>query len=442
MSMSDTSHSDRSQERRRCYENIASTRGTSQGPSFFCYTLPIMNKKQLFLWSLYDFANSIIFINFLLYFGQWLVVDGGLSDFWYNAIFAMTTVLLIFTAPSLAALTDRHGGRNFFLNIATLGTLVCYTLAVVVASNGSQNVVWAALLFLLGQYFYQLSFVFYNPMLSDIADEAHRGRASGIGQFSNSLGQILGLVFTIFITGSRLAPLFPAIIASFILTLPMMVYFKEGRIREKIGGFAVLKNETKIYTKKFIAFFTLSAATPILIAFFFYNDALITISNNYPIYMNRVFAVPDMTKSILLMVVVVMSAAGGIIAGWLGDKIGNLKTLKYALIGWIIALPIVAIAPDLTSLSIISAVVGLLLGSTITVTRAYLSTSLRKEEMGYGFSFYTLSERFATFLGPLTWGGLIWILGTEAHSYRIAMAVMTIFVIIGFVILVKWRKQT
>src|SRR4051812_36191553 len=75
-----------------------------------------MNKKQLLLWSLYDFANSIVFINFLLYFSQWLVIDGGRSDFWYNAIFAITTLILLVTGPSLAALTDKYGGRKFFLN--------------------------------------------------------------------------------------------------------------------------------------------------------------------------------------------------------------------------------------------------------------------------------------------------------------------------------------
>jgi MFS-type transporter involved in bile tolerance (Atg22 family) len=48
-----------------------------------------------------------------------------------------------------------------------------------------------AVFFLLGQYFYQLSFVFYNPMIEEISDTAHRGRVSGIGQCSNALGQII-----------------------------------------------------------------------------------------------------------------------------------------------------------------------------------------------------------------------------------------------------------
>lgn len=399
-----------------------------------------MKKKQLFLWSLYDFANSIVFINFLLYFSQWLVIDGGLSDFWYNAIFAIATLLLLLSAPSLATLTDKHGGRKFFLNISTTGTFIFYGLSALLAWSSPSNVFVITLCFLLGQYFYQLSFIFFNPMLSDIADESHRGRASGIRQFSNALGQLFGLVMTFAFSESRLIPALLSVPAFFILALPMMIYFKEDKLREKLIGIQTIKTETKTFIKKFTAFFAVSAATPLLLSFFFFNDALVTISNNYSIYMERVFAVPDSTKSLLLMAVVVMSGIGGFIAGWVGDRIGNLRTLKYILILWAIALPIIAIVPNIISLGIVSVVVGLLLGSVWTVSSAYLSTLLSKEEMGYGFSFYTLAERFATLLGPLTWGGIILFLGTKAASYRIAMAIMAIFVIIGLIILHYWKR--
>lgn len=67
-----------------------------------------MNKKNLFLRSLYDFANSFVFINFLLYFSQWLVIDGGMSDFRYNVTFAIATLILLFSAPKLASYTDKR----------------------------------------------------------------------------------------------------------------------------------------------------------------------------------------------------------------------------------------------------------------------------------------------------------------------------------------------
>lgn len=398
-----------------------------------------MNKKQLFLWSLYDFANSIVYINFILYFAVWIVVDAGLSDFWYNAIFAITTLILLFTAPILAAHTDMHGGRKYWLNIATIVTFVSYGLVAILAGiNG--NVLLIAFLFLIGQYFYQLSFVFYNPMLDDIADKTNKSRVSGIGNFSSSLGFVVGILITLPFADSRITPLLISVPTFFILALPMMIFFKESEKPIDEVNSPKTRHETKAFIKKMIAFFAVSAATPMLVAFFFFNDSLLTVTNNYSIYLERVFHTPDTAKSILLLAILVMSAIGSVIAGWLGDKIGALKTLKFILFGWIIALPILALAPNFLVIAILTPILGLLIGSVWTVTRAYLTTVLPKKDMGYGFSFYTIAERFATLVGPLTWGGIIWAMGTEALAYRIAVGTMTVFVIIGVVILRHWKR--
>lgn len=398
-----------------------------------------MNKKKLFLWSLYDFANSIVFINFLVYFSQWLVIDGGLSDFWYNATFAISTILLFITAPILASYTDRHGGRKYFLNISTICQCLSYSGSVILAYLGG-NIFFITLLFLFGQYFYQLSFIFYNPMIEEISDSSHRARASGIGQFSNAFGQLIGLAVMLPLAKSRLDPLMPSLILFFVLAIPMMVFFKEEKKRVNNSGIKMVLAESKIYRKKVIAFFTMSIAMPLLTSFFFFNDALVTVTNNYSIYIQRVFSVPDQTKSLLLMAIVIMSSIGGLVSGWVGDKIGVLKTLKIILVGWIIALPLIAIAPNITVFIIFTILVGFLIGSMWATTRAYMSKLLPSEEMGYGFSFYTLLERFSTLIGPLTWGGIILIFGTESISYRIAMASMAIFVVIGLIIVSFWKR--
>lgn len=399
-----------------------------------------MNKKNLFLWSLYDFANSFILVNFLLYFAQWIVIDGGLSDFWYNSIFAIATVLLFFSAPMLAAYTDKYGGRKYFLNISTIGTFICYGLVAVLASVGGVNIYIIALLFLLGQYFYQLCFVFYNPMLSEIADKNHIARASGIGQLANSLGQAGGLLATLAFADSRTTPLLIAVGAYIILALPMMMYFKERKQRERHISYSVLKEETTVFRKKLVMFFTLSVAAPVLTAFFFFNDAMVTVTNNYSIYMERVFGIADKNKSLLLLAIIASSAIGGILAGWIADKIGLLKTMKFILVGWVVALPVIALTSNLVVFTIVTIIVGLLIGSIFSTTRAYITTILSEEEMGYGFSFYTISERFATFVGPLAWGTIIGMMGIGSSSYRVAMFSMTIFVLVGLVILIKWKR--
>jgi len=396
-----------------------------------------MNKRKIFLWSLFDFANSIVFINFLLYFSQWLVIDGGLSDFWYNATFAISTILLFLSAPILAAFTDKFGHRMFFLNIATVGTALCYGMAALLAMQSS-NIFIIAIFFLLGQYFYQLSFVFYNPLIEELSDSSHRGRVSGIGQFSNAIGQVVGLAIMLPLAGSRLSPLLPSIGIFILLALPFMILYKENTKK------VLIKSEIKglgMFYKKLIPFFSMSVAAPLLFAFFFYNDALVTVTNNYSIYMQKVFSIPDSQKSLILMLIVVMNAIGGLLSGWIGDKIGIKKTLHIVLIFWIIALPVIALTSNMYIFITLTAVLGVLIGAMWAISRAYMSLLLSKEDMGYGFSFYTILERFSTLVGPLSWGGIIALLGTDSNSYRIAIGTMTIFVLIGLLILTFWKRK-
>lgn len=369
------------------------------------------------------------------------MVDGGLSDFWYNAIFPISSILLLLSAPTLASFTDKYGGRKYLLNFSTIGTFLGYGMATFFAYLGSQYIFIIAIFFLLGQYFYQLSFVFYNTLIEDVADIEHRARASGIGQFFNSLGQVVGLLIALPLSATRLQPLIPSLVLFILLSLPMMIYFVDSKPKTNKFNIKILKEGEKEYVKKMKFFFSFSVVVPMLISFFFFNDALITISNNYPIYMERVFSVSDNIKNYLLLAILLMSAIGGIISGWVADKIGALKTLKFILVGWIILIPLIAISKSLLSLSIFSSLSGLFIGSIWTVTRAYLSEILKKDELGYGFSFYTIAERFATFIGPLTWGGIIAVFGTNSTSYRIAMLSMVIFVFIGLIILLKWKRK-
>src|SRR3989344_4510881 len=150
-----------------------------------------MDKRNIFLWVLYDFANSIVLISFFLYLSQWLVIDGGLPSFWFNSIFVGSTVLLLFSAPLLAAVSDKIRRRKIFLNITTAGAFICFAAAAVVAGWGGAYVWVVAIIYLFAQYFYQFSFVFYYPMIDEIAPPEKRGRISGLGQVGNWVGQIV-----------------------------------------------------------------------------------------------------------------------------------------------------------------------------------------------------------------------------------------------------------
>jgi UMF1 family MFS transporter len=401
-----------------------------------------MNKKNLFYWALYDFANSFVFINFLVYFSQWLVIDGGLSDFWYNSTYAISSIILLLTAPTLASFTDKFGNRKQYLKFSTFGTLIFYSLATIFAYLNI-NIWLIALSFLIGQYFYQLSFSFHNPLIKDISsDKKDISKISGIGQFSNSLGQVFGLILALFFSKSRLAPLFPSISIFLILSIPMILWFKENKVSKNILTINDFSNETKSFYKKFILFMSVSVAVPMLVSFFFFNDALITVSNNYSIYLEQVFKISDNLKNIIMMAILIMGAIGGLTFGQISSKIGNLKSLKIILGSWIILLPFLGILKSINGIIVASVLLGFFMGGIWSVSRSYLLEKLNENEVGYGFSFYSLFERFATFLGPLTWGGIIALFGNEPNVYRFTMIFMTLYVIVGFILLSKWKRKT
>ncbi len=411
-----------------------------------------MNKKNVFLWTLYDFANSIVTIVFFLYFSQWLVIDKGVSDFWYNMIFSIGSVLLLLTAPIVGSMADKTGRQQKYFNTITIFTLVCFLSATLVALFFSQKVFLAALFFILATYFYQFSFVFYNAFLHHIAPPEKWGRISGIGQAGNWLGQIAGLLITlplasgaIYLIGEvgRAQTFLPAVVLFFVLALPMLLFFKLPK-QEAASSKVNILGEYKSQWDQFKELIKEPNMKLFLIAYFFFNDAIITASNNFPIFLQNVFSVPDNTKSMILVGILVTSVVGALCSGWVADKIGLKKTLTVVIGSWVILFPVLGMVQNFSLFVACTILMGFLFGSIWAVTRAAMTALTPVHKLNYGFSFYTLAERVSTFLGPLTWGlitSLLIHLGPT--RYRIAAISMAIFVAIGlyFVRKVEFKES-
>lgn len=395
-----------------------------------------MKKWKLLLWSMYDFANSIVFVNFLVYFPQWLVSDGGISDFAYNSVFPLTALLLLFIAPGMAAYTDRIGHRKIFLNIFTIGTAASYFMAALMAIREISLV--AFLFFAIGQMCYQMSFIFFDPLLNDLADKRHRGRASGIGQFANSLGMIIGMAVSIPLVayGGGLYSLIPACAAFVLFALPMMIFYHENKTTMSRSHVSKMPR-IGFDWKKFRAFIITSAAAPILVAFFFYTNALNTITGNYSIYADKVLGISGERIGFILIVVQIAAAIGALSIGLFGDKLGARKCLFAILWTWMMLIPLLAMASSVNVFFVLAGILGFTIGAGWAVSRAYVSQNLEKENTGYGFSFYALFERFSVMIGPLCWGGIL----TLGGGYRAAMMFMSVFIIAGLFILFRMRTR-
>ena len=148
-------------------------------------------KRNVFLWILYDFANSVVAVVFFLYFAQWVVIDRGIPDIYFNLTFTISALFLFLTVPLTGSLLDKFLRRIAGLRYTTVFTAFFYGICALYAISNRE--IGALIFFTLGLYSYLLSFTFYTPLLNDISKQEKRGLVSGLGISANYLGQILGL---------------------------------------------------------------------------------------------------------------------------------------------------------------------------------------------------------------------------------------------------------
>src|SRR5258705_13981417 len=89
--------------------------------------LPDLRRPKLTLssWALFDFANSVLITNGGLYFSQWLVVDHGVAEIWYNFALSLTSFVVLLTAPIIGKIGDRNNNWWHFLWATGVIMFIC-----------------------------------------------------------------------------------------------------------------------------------------------------------------------------------------------------------------------------------------------------------------------------------------------------------------------------
>lgn len=403
-------------------------------------------KRNVFLWSLYDFANSIVMIVFLFYFSQWLVVDAGRPDWWYNATLIVASLLFIVTAPIAGQRLDRMGGKLAGVRATSAIMFALFLLTTLVTLFLPAQHLLATALYTAAMYAYLMSFVYYTPMINDLTGGTDRGWISGLGMGANYAGQIFGLLATLpFATGAitlfgapgRAQAFVPALVLFAVTALPMLWLYREVPAG-KVGARLSLSGECAEVGKTVKSVFSNRNLSLLLVAYFLFGDALLTFSNNFPIYLEKVFAAPDSTKTYLTAGILFASMIGSLVFGKVADRVGTKKALTGILIFWIAFFPVLAFSPSLGIASVACLVAGFFFGPAWVVSRSMASEFIPREMEGRSFSFYTLMERFATFIGPISWSLVLVATAQRGNAgYSYALVAMGILVLLGLLVVRK-----
>lgn len=153
--------------------------------------------KNVFIWSLYDLANtvySMIIVSLII--NQYVLIIGqrvhgftyAKSEFIFATVIMVMQLIIAIGMPIAGALSDYAGKRKPFVIVLTGIILIFASLLGIFQS------LWLVLLFyVIANMAYQWSLAFYDSMLPFIAAPRHAGKVGGFGVAFGYLGTIIGI---------------------------------------------------------------------------------------------------------------------------------------------------------------------------------------------------------------------------------------------------------
>lgn len=410
------------------------------------------NKGQVFIWSLFDFANSsyaviIVAFVFAVYFTDVICMKQPVGDLYWSIGINISMIISAVLNPVCGAIADHSSNKKsfllFFTILAVIPTAFMYF-------TGPGTVLFAIFLFIISNIGFQTGLTFYDAFISDIVEEKYYNKVSGIGYAVGYIGSLISVVL-VFPFKDRPDLLFVITAVFYMLfSLPLFFFLKEKKIRpgeavEKINYFTY--GFVKVFdTIKHIGKYR--NLRNYLIAFFLYIDAVNTIIFFSGIYASRSLGFSLTELAIFFIIVQITAMLGSFLFGYIGDKTGILRSIVITLIFWILIVASIFFFIEKDSFVtvagmkihlffIIGGFAGTFLGSTQALSRALMTKITPLEIKTEFFGFYALFEKTSTLLGPLTFGLVSWLSGSQ----KLAILSVGIFLISGMIMLKKVREE-
>ncbi len=412
------------------------------------------DKRSLYSWLLFDFANQpfttlVVTFVYATFFTQFIAADEVTGTTQWSWGVAITAIIVAIVSPYLGALADRGGYRKRFL---VLTVVACILGSILLYFPTEGQVVFALTAFVIANVAFELSYVFYNAYLPEIAPPDKIGRISGYGWAVGYAGGLASLVVALFVFVFPEPPLFGlsaeggeniratnfmVAIWYAIFAIPLFLFVKEREktVLPSVGGLIRSTNEQLKTT--FLEIRQYKHAFLLLAARFFYNDGIVTIFAFGGIYAAGTFGFDQQGILIFGIVLNVAAGLGAFLFGFVDDKIGGKNTIMITLFGLMLAVLVAAVAQDVIWFWAAGILLGLLVGPNQASSRSLLGRFTPENKENEFFGFFAFSGKLTAFLGPALLG---WVTSL-AGSQRVGVATILIFFVIGAILLYQVNEQ-
>jgi UMF1 family MFS transporter len=411
----------------------------------------LATRWQIFSWTLFDFANtafSVIIVTTIYsrYFTNH--VGGGRQWLWGLAV-SLSMILAAAISPPLGAAADATQNKKRFLLFFTLASVLATALMFFVQEG---MILLGIVLFVVANIGFEGGIVFYDAFLPGLTPKHSYGRVSGYGFAMGYLGALAVLLIVNVMLPVSSSPdyLFfvrlsfvVAAVFFLVFSLPMFAWVPERAsheprrhhyLREGFGHAA--RTFRAIFVKK-----EHPSIARFLVAFFIYNDGILTVIAFSAIFAEHVLHMSD--KDIIVFFAVVQTSAvlGSFLFGILTDAIGPKKTIMITLAMWVAIVIGAFFVQTVGEFYVVALFAGAAIGSSQSASRSLMALLTPKEREAEFFGFYDgLCGKASAVVGPLLYGII-----ADLTNERLAVLAIGFFFLAGFVILQRveqpeWKR--
>lgn len=413
------------------------------------------NRSHIFVWTLFDFANtsySIVVVTFIfaVYFKETISLGKPVGDLYWSLGISISMIITAILSPILGAIADYSAGKKRFLLFFTLLCIVSTSLLYFLSAG---DILWGLVLFILANIGFEAGLVFYDAYLPELTTVKNYGRVSGYGFAMGYLGSLAILLIAYpFIKQNLIRETFPLSALFFLIfAAPLFLVLSDSRKKIDrprsyiaIGLYRVSSTIKNLKHYKNLATF--------LIAFFFYIEGVNTVIFFAGNYAKSTLNFSMNELIVFFLIVQTTAIIGSLTFGIISDSIGQKRSLVISLLIWLFTIVFAYFTSDINSpfvkslakfFSISSTemimalfyVVGLLAGSVMGATqstsRSLMSKLTPEDKKTEFFGFYSLFGKSSAIVGPLVFGLVSYATGSQ----RIAILSLGLFFIIGLTIL-------
>ncbi|MGB7509862.1 MAG: MFS transporter [Pelodictyon phaeoclathratiforme] len=381
---------------------------------------------------------------FPLYFKNVICKGEPSGDALWGFSVSLSMLLVALISPVLGAAADYSGKRKRFLLFFTLTSIVATAL---LSFSGPGMALVAVLLFVLANMGFEGGLVFYDSYLKQLASAKSIGRVSGYGFAMGYLGalSILLLVQPLLSKGIVFSNM-PNVQLSFLVVAiffalfaaPLFLVLRDEKKGERPAiSFTAIRcslREVKYTVQHIMSYPDLAR---FLLAYFFYNDAILTVIAFSSIYAQNTLGFTTGELIRFFMLVQTTAIAGSLIFGFVTDKIGPKRTIVITLLIWFVVV-VAAIFADSKALFFYTGMLaGLSMGSSQAASRSMMTRLTPQEHVTEFFGFYDGAfGKASAIAGPLVFG----LVSAQAGSQKVALASLLLFFILGLLLMTRVRS--